>query len=242
MWSIYLKEIRSLLSSLVAYLVILVFLVIIGLFMWVFPASNVLDFGYASLAKLFEIGPFVFLFLIPAITMRAFAEEKKTGTMELLLTQPLSDWEIILGKYLASFTLVILAILPTYIYYNSLYLLGDPVGNIDAAGTIGSYIGLLLLGAAFTAIGIFASSLTDNQIISFLMAVFFSFLLYQFFFLLGSFFDANTFIYFLEQLGMEYHYTSLRKGLIDSRDLVYFLSLIALMLISTKLVLGSRKW
>ncbi|MDX2305862.1 MAG: gliding motility-associated ABC transporter permease subunit GldF [Microscillaceae bacterium] len=242
MFTIFKKEIRSFLSSLIAYMVIVVFLTAIGLFMWIFPDSNVLDYGYADLETLFLLGPYVFLFLIPAITMRTFAEEKKSGTMELLLTRPLRDWDIILGKYFAGLVLVLFALLPTLIYYYSVYYLGDPVGNIDSAGTTGSYIGLILLGASFTAIGVFASSLSENQIIAFILAVFLCFIVYQGFSSLTSLNDAGALSYILVQLGIDYHYASIRKGLIDSRDLVYFFSLIILMLMATKLVLGSRKW
>ncbi len=242
MFAIFKKEIRSFLSSLIAYLVVIVFLTAIGLFMWVFPEYNVLDYGYADLETLFMLGPYVFLFLIPAITMRTFAEEKKTGTIELLLTRPLRDWDIILGKYFSSLSLVWLALLPTLLYYYSVYQLGNPVGNIDTPGTIGSYLGLMLLGAVFTSIGIFASSLTENQIVAFILAVSFCFLIYQGFAAFTSFSDSNPWAFALVQLGVDYHYNTIRKGLIDSRDLLYFFSIIALMLLATKLVLGSRKW
>jgi ABC-2 type transport system permease protein len=242
MWAIYRKEIRSFLSSLIAYIVMVVFLTGIGAFMWIFPEYNVLDYGYADLETLFMLGPYVFLFLIPAVTMRTFAEEKKTGTIELLFTRPLSDWDIILGKYLASFSLVILALLPTFLYYYSVYKLGNPEGNIDTAGTIGSYIGLVLLGAVFTSIGIFASAITRDQIVSFILALFLCFVIYQGFSALASVNDAGGFSYWITQFGIDYHYASVRKGLIDSRNLIYFFSVIALMLLSTKLVLGSRKW
>lgn len=223
-------------------MVMIVFLTGIGLFMWVFPATNVLDYGFADLETLFMLGPYLFLFLIPAVTMRTFAEEKKTGTIELLLTRPLRDWDIILGKYFASFALVLLALLPTLLYYYSVYQLGNPQGNIDTAGTIGSYIGLILLGAVFTAMGVFASAITKDQIISFIVAFFLCFVLYQGFASLASVDDASNFSYFIVQLGLDYHYASIRKGLVDSRDVIYFLSVIVLMLMSTKLVLGSRKW
>jgi ABC-2 type transport system permease protein len=242
MFTIYKKEIRSFLSSLIAYIVMLVFLTGVGLFMWVFPATNILDYGYADMETLFMLGPYMFLFLIPAVTMRTFAEEKKTGTIELLFTRPLTDWDIILGKYLASFTLVILALLPTVLYYFSVYELGNPIGNIDSAATVGSYIGLALLGAVFTAIGIFASAITKDQIVAFIVAFFLCFAIYQGFASLANVNDASNFSYWIVQLGIDYHYASVRKGLIDSRNLVYFLSVIALMLLSTKLVLGSRKW
>jgi ABC-2 type transport system permease protein len=242
MLAIYKKEIRAFLSSLIAYIVITVFLTGVGAFMWIFPDSNVLDYGYADMETLFTLAPYIFLFLIPAITMRTFAEENKAGTMELLLTRPLRDWDIILGKYLSSLTLVVLALLPTLLYYYSVYQLGNPVGNIDSAGTLGSYIGLLLLGAVFTSIGIFASSLTESQIIAFILAAFFCFIIYQGFSSLASTQDAGGFSYWVIQLGIDYHYGTVRKGLIDSRNVVYFLSIISLMLLATKLVLGSRKW
>lgn len=242
MIAIYIKEIRSFLSSLIAYIVIVVFLTSIGLFMWVFEASNILDYGYADLETLFALAPYVYMFLIPAITMRTFAEEKKSGTMELLLTQPLRDMDIILGKYLSSFTLVIFALAPTLLYYYSVYQLGDPVGNIDTAGTIGSYIGLVLLGAVFTSIGIFASVVTKDQIVSFIVATFLCFIFYDGFASLASYNDTSFFSYFITQLGINFHYSSIRKGLIDSRNLVYFISVISLMLIATKLILNSRKW
>jgi ABC-2 type transport system permease protein len=236
------KEFNSFLNSLIAYLVIGVFLTGIGLLMWVFPDTAVLDYGFADMDTLFSLGPYVFIFLIPAITMRSFAEEKKGGTMELLLTRPLTDWDIILGKYLACVSLVLLALLPTLIYYFSIYALGNPAGNIDTPGVIGSYIGLGLLGGVFCAIGIFASSITSNQIVSFILAAFLCYIFFSGFesFALLNVWSANTL--FIKQLGIFYHYESLSKGLIDSRDVVYFLSVIALMLLVTRITLGSRSW
>ncbi len=173
------KEFNSFLNSLIAYIVMGVFLTAVGLLMWVFPETSVLEYGYADMSTLFSLAPYVFIFLIPAISMRSFAEEKKAGTMELLLTKPLTDWDIILGKYLACFLLVILALVPTVIYYFSIYMLGDPVGNIDTPGVMGSYIGLILLGGVFCAAGIFASSITTNQIVSFILAAFLCFILFS---------------------------------------------------------------
>ena len=242
MFSIYIKEINSFLDSLIAYIVIGVFLTAIGLLMWVFPETSVLQYGFADMTTLFSLGPYVFMFLIPAITMRTFAEEKKAGTIELLMTRPLSDWDIILGKYFSAFTLVLFAIFPTLIYFFSLYYLGNPQGNLDIAGIAGSYIGLSLLGAVFTSIGILSSSITENQIIAFVIAVFFCFIFYSGF---ASFASINVWqasSLFIEQLGILYHYSSMSKGLIDSRDLVYFFSVIMIMLLITHLNLGSRKW
>lgn len=242
MIEIFLKEVNSFLNSLIAYIVLGVFLVGIGLLVWVFPETSVLDYGYADLETLFSFGPYVLLFLIPAISMRTFAEEKKGGTMELLFTRPLTDWQIILGKYFGCLFLLLLALLPTLLYYYSLYQLGNPVGNIDTAGVAGSYVGLFLLGAVFAAIGVFASSITENQIVAFLVALFLCFILYTGFSSLAAIDVWGTWSYVIQQLGILYHYNALSRGLIDSRNLVYFLSMIILMLSLTKLVLSSRKW
>jgi ABC-2 type transport system permease protein len=186
------------------------------------------------------MGPYVFIFLIPAITMKSFAEEKKLGTMELLLTKPLTDWGIVFGKFLASFSLTLVSLLPTLIYYFSISRLGNPVANIDTAGVIGSYIGLALLASVFCAIGVCASSLTTNQIVSFILAAFFCFILYAGFDLLATLTTDSALI--IKQLGILYHYEALSKGLIDSRDVTYFLSVTGLMLLCAKTIIGSRQW
>lgn len=237
------KEINSFLNSLIGYLVIIVFLLINGLFLWVFPLQfNILDFGFASIDNLFMLSPFVFLFLIPAITMRSFADEQKTGTIELLLTKPLPDMQIIIAKYLAGLILVLFALLPTLVYFVSVYKLGLPPGNIDLGGMWGSYLGLLFLGAGFVAIGIFASSLAENQIVAFITAVFlcgFLYIGFEFIYSLSLFGKIDLFI---QSLGMNAHYTSMSRGVIDSRDILYFGSLIAIFLMLTKIKLESRKW
>ncbi len=242
MFSILKKEFNSYLNSLIAYIVISVFLVGIGMFMWVFPDSNVLDYGFADMSTLFNMSPYVFLFLIPAITMRSFAEEKKAGTLELLFTQPITDFQIILGKYFASLLLVLFALLPTLLYYYSVYQLGSPKGNIDSAGVFGSYIGLIMLAAVFTAIGIFASAVTENQIVAFIVAIFLCFIIFTGFSSLSTLAFWGQSADLINSFGIEYHYQSLSKGLIDSRDMAYFFSIVATMTISTQLVLGSRKW
>jgi ABC-2 type transport system permease protein len=236
------KELNSFLNSLIAYVVIGVFLIAIGLLMWVFPETSVLEYGYADMDTLFSLGPYVFIFLVPAITMRSFAEEKKAGTIELLITKPLSDWDIIAGKFLACFLLVMGALLPTLVYYFSVYRLGNPAGNIDTPGVTGSYIGLILMGAVFCSVGILASSLTRNQIIAFIIAAFLSFLLFSGFESLSALniWSSNTL--FIKQLGLLEHYESLSRGLIDSRDVIYFLSVIFIMLSIAKLIISSRKW
>ena len=233
MLHIFKKEFTSFLNSLIAYIVIAVFITAIGLLMWVFPETSVLDYGFADMDTLFSMAPFVFIFLVPAITMKSFAEEKKLGTIELLFTKPLTDWDIVIGKFLAGFLLVIVSLLPTLIYYFSLMSLGNPVGNVDTPGVIGSYIGLALLGGVFCSIGIFASSITSNQIVAFILAAFFCFIFYSGLESLSLFF--GSYALFIKQIGILYHYESMSKGLIDSRDLIYFLSLVVLMLLLTKI-------
>lgn len=242
MLTIYKKELYSYLSSLVAYITIGIFLIVLGLFLWVFPDTSILEYGYAGLDSLFNIVPYLFMFLIPAITMRSLAEEKKEGTFELLATRPLTDWQIIGGKYLASLTLVLFALIPTLIYYLSVYQLGAVIGNIDTGAIIGSYIGLFLLGAAFVALGIFASSLTKNQIIAFAIAVFLSFFAFSGFDSASQIFSLQKFDNILINIGINEHYQSISRGVLDSRDLIYFLSFIAIFLLITKTILGGRKW
>ena len=241
MGALYKKEIIGFLSTLTGWVVIGIFLTVTGLFLWVLPSElNVLDNGYASLGGLFSIAPFVFLFLVPAVTMNSLAEEKHSGTLELLLIRPLSDTKIILAKYLAAFTLVLLSLLPTLIYYYSAYRLGFPPGNIDVGGFWGSFLGLLFLGSAFTAIGIFASSLTGNPIVSFLTAVVISAFIYMGFDFTASFFGAAEL--FISALGISAHYSSMSRGVIDSRDVIYFLSLNLFFLYLSVSFLGRRKW
>jgi ABC-2 type transport system permease protein len=237
------KEIKAFLSSLIGYIVVIVFLLLIGLIMWVFPTDmNVLNQGYASLDTLFTIAPWVFMFLIPAITMRSFSEEKRTGTIELLLTKPLTDLQIILSKYLAGLVLVLFSILPTLFYFGSIYYLGSPVGNVDIGGTWGSYIGLLLLGGGFVSIGVFSSSLANNQVVAFIIAVFLCFLTYIGFEALASLDTLGPFDYLIVKIGINEHYTSISRGVLDTRDLLYFISLSTFFILLTKTVLESRKW
>jgi ABC-2 type transport system permease protein len=243
MYALFRKEISSFLSSITGYLVIAVFLLINGMFLWVFPTEfNILDFGYASLDGLFILAPFVFMFLVPAVTMRSFADEKKSGTIEMLLTKPLTDIQIILAKYAASVALVLFSILPSLVYYFSVYQLGLPPGNLDSGGIWGAYIGLFFLGASFVAIGIFSSSITDNQILAFILAVVLSGFVYtgfEFIYSLSWFGNADLFI---KQLGIAAHYSSISRGVVDTRDLIYFISVIVLFLSFTHLSLSSRKW
>ncbi|TNE78374.1 MAG: gliding motility-associated ABC transporter permease subunit GldF [Bacteroidetes bacterium] len=242
MLTIYIKEIRSFLSSLIAYIVIITFLLAIGLFMWIYPDMNIIDIGYANLDPLFFVGPWVFIFLISAITMRSFSEEKKAGTIETLTTSPVSDLGIILGKFFAGVTLVLFALLPTLVYYYSIYELAVPVGNIDSGAIIGSYLGLLFVAASFVAIGMFASAITDNQIVSFIVSAFLCFVMYTSFEYLSQISMFGDVAYVVSWLGMFSHYESISRGVLDTRDAAYFLSLIVLFILLTKTVFGSRKW
>ncbi|MEL6717802.1 MAG: gliding motility-associated ABC transporter permease subunit GldF [Bacteroidota bacterium] len=243
MLSIFLKEVNAFFSSLIGYIVIGIFLVMMGLFMFVFADYSILNYQFATLDQLFGIAPMIFMFLIPAVTMRSFAEEQQSGTIELLETRPLSDWQIVLGKYLACLLLVAFALLPTLLYYWTVHELGSPKGNLDSGAIAGSYIGLFFLAAGFTAIGIFASSLTNNQIVSFLLATFLCFIFYW-----GFLFISNLAVFvgkiddIIQMIGIDYHYESMSRGVLDSRDFIYFLSLIVLFLVSTVTALQRRKW
>lgn len=243
MFTLLKKEINGFLNSLIGYIVMIVFLLMLGLFLWIFPMQfNILDNGYANLDGLFLLAPFIFLFLIPAITMRSFADEKKSGTLELLMTQPLTEMQVILAKFFAGVILVVFSLLPTLIYYLSVYLLGLPAGNLDSGSIWGSYVGLLFLGSAFVAIGIFASSLSDNQIVSFILAVFISFFVYMGFEFIYVFVVSGKIGLIIQSLGINAHYSSVSRGVIDTRDLIYFLSVVVLFILLTKLRLESRKW
>jgi len=236
MKAIFFKEINSFFSSTMGYLVIGIFLIICGLFLWVFTGEfNVLDNGFANLSPFFLLAPWVFLFLIPAITMRSIAEERKQGTIEILLTLPITKWQLVLGKYFGAFALSILALIPTLLYVYTIYQLGNPQGNYDFGVILGSYAGLFLLSATYTSIGIFASSLTENQIVAFILAVLLCFLLYFGFEGISNFALFNSDTYSIEYLGLSYHYKSISRGVIDTRDIIYFASIIFLFLSLTKL-------
>ncbi|MBR6843756.1 MAG: gliding motility-associated ABC transporter substrate-binding protein GldG [Bacteroidales bacterium] len=243
MWTLYKKELSGFFSSLTGYLTIAVFLVLTGLMLWVLKSDfNIMDYGYANLDGLFLIGPFLYLFLIPAITMRSLAEERRSGTIEMLMTRPLSDWTIVWAKFLASWTLVFISLLPTLVAYFSVVALGDPVGNIDTGSVVGSYIGLLLLGGAFVAIGMLCSALSSNQIVSFILAAVVSAAAYLGFESLHNMGFLGSVDLFVKRLGMMDHYDSISRGVIDTRDVLYFFSVMALFLMATRMVLQSRKW
>ncbi len=243
MFQLLKKEINGFFSSLTGYVVIIVFLLSTGLFLWVFPGQfNILGNGYASLDALFIIAPWVFLFLVPAVSMRLFADEKKSGTIEFLFTQPLTEMQIVLAKYLAGLVLVVFSLIPTLIYLFSVYQLGSPQGNVDMAGVWGSYIGLFFLAAIYVSVGVFSSSLTENQIIAFLIALILSFFIYIGFESISSLEFLNPVSHIILNLGINEHYKSISRGVLDLRDIVYFISVIAIFIYLTKTVLESRKW
>ena len=233
MYSILKKELNSFFASSIAYLVIGTFLLINGLFLWVLKDDlNILNSGFADLNNYFFLAPWLFLFLIPAITMKIFADEFSNGTIEILKTKPITTWEIIFGKFIAALLLVILAILPTLIYAYSVYKLGNPIGNLDIGSTLGSYLGLVLLATSFTAIGLFTSVLSTNQIIAFILAVFISFFMFSGLDIIGETIGNKGFL--LQQFGINEHYKSISRGVIDTRDLIYFLSVTFFFLFITK--------
>jgi ABC-2 type transport system permease protein len=240
MKSIVLREIKSFFGSPIGYLVIALFLIGNGLFLWVFEGEyNILNTGFADLTPFFTLAPWILIFLIPAVTMRSFSDEKKQGTLELLLTKPISLWEIVNGKFLGAFLLIIMAIIPTFIYVEVIWNLGSPEGNLDLGSTLGSYFGLLFLIAAYSAIGIFTSSISENQIVSFIIAVFLCFFFYFGFQGLASI--LPIFSSFISYFGMQDHYKSMSRGVIDTRDVIYFISIAVLFLSFTVFNLKSIK-
>lgn len=241
MKSLFLKEIQSFFSSLTGYLIIVVYLLANSLMLWVIPGNfNLFDNGYASLEPLFVLSPWLFLFLVSAVTMKSIAEEKRMGTLEILLTKPLTEFQIVVSKYLASICLVMLAILPSLVFYFSIYQMGNPQGNIDMGGTLGSYIGLFFLASVYTAIGLFASTLTDNQIVAFIVTMIFSLFMYLGFDTIASMLpDAFQWI---SSLGIDEHYKSMSRGILDTRDIVYFVGIDIIFIYLAQFMLQTRKW
>lgn len=235
MFAILKKELNSFFASPIGYLVIAVFLVINGLYLWVFKGDfNILNAGFADLNSFFFITPWFFLFLIPAITMRSFSDEFRLGTIEILKTKPLTDWQIVMGKYTGALMLIIIALLPTLIYVYSIVQLGNPVGNLDIGSTIGSYIGLLFLASAYTAVGLFTSTLSNNQIVAFILSVIISFFLFYGFEAMADLTNSEV----LRNFGMNEHFKSISRGVIDTRDIIYFVSITVFFLFLTKLKLN----
>jgi ABC-2 type transport system permease protein len=240
MKAILLREIKSFFGSPIGYLVIAIFLILNGLFLWFFEGDyNILNSGFADLSPFFTLSPWILIFLIPAVTMRSFSDEKKQGTLELLLTKPISLWEIVNGKFLGALLLIVIAIIPTFTYVYVISSLGMPEGNIDMGSTMGSYFGLLFLISGYTAIGIFTSTLSENQIVAFIIAVFLCFLFYFGFEGISTFF--KSFEPFVAALGMDNHFKSMSRGVIDTRDILYFVSITFLFLSFTVYKLKSYK-
>ncbi len=242
MWTIYKKEIRSFLGSFIAYVVMGVFLVLTGLFLWFVDGNSVFDLGVASLQVMFDIAPYILIFLVSAITMRSIADERKLGTLEIITTKPVTDTEIILAKFFAALTLIIISLLPTLVYYYAIRQLANPIGNVDNGSAMGSYFGLILLASCYTGIGLFSSSVTDNQIVSLLISMVISFFFFAVLSMLGDIAWLDTIGRSLSWFGLEFHYNSISRGVIDTRDVVYFLGFTSLFLGLTKLVFESRKW
>ena len=243
MISLYRKEIQGFFSNLTGYVVIIIFLLANSLIMWNIDGNlNILDAGYATIEPLFIISPWIFLFLVPAITMRMFAEEAQSGTLELLLSRPLSELQIVLSKYLASLTLIFFSLIPCLVFFISVYLLGNPPGNIDTGGTWGSMIGLFFLGAVYASMGIFSSSMSDNIIIAFLMALVLCFVFFVGFDLLAQIHMFKGISSVILYIGINDHYMSISRGVIDLRDIIYFISVITLFILLTRTRLTSKKW
>jgi ABC-2 type transport system permease protein len=240
MWAVYKKEIRQFFSGLTAYIAMIVFLLVNGLFLFVFPETSVFNFGYATMDKFFELAPWILLLLVPAITMRSLSDEFRTGTFEILQTKPVGSWQIVKGKYLACLVVVAVALIPTVIYVFSLQQLAGDHG-IDLGAAAGSYVGLFFLAAVFASIGLCSSSFTDNPVVAFMAAAFFCFVLYNGFGAISLLSALSGGLdYYMEMVGIDFHYHSISRGVIDSRDVVYFLSLIFFFLILTKRNLSAR--
>lgn len=243
MFAIFRKEISGFFSSLTGYIVIIVFLLINSLFMWVFPGEwNIFDNGYAGLDTLFFLSPWVFLFLVPAVTMRMIAEEKRLGTIELIYSRPITEREIIWGKYLASVALVLLSLIPCLIYYFSVFMLGESPGNLDKGGTLGAFTGLFFLASVYASAGIFASSLTDNQVIAFIIAVLICFVLFMGFDSIAYLPGLRNVDEFVMRLGINEHYKSISRGVLDIKDIVYFMAMVAFFTELTRFNMVSRRW
>lgn len=241
MFSLVKKEINSFLGGLTGYLVIALFLILNALYLWVLPGYyNIPDSGYASIDGLFALAPWLYLILIPAITMRSFSEEIHTGTFELIVTKPLSMFRIVISKYIAGFILVLLSLIPTLLNIYAIHELGYPKGNYDTGGIIGSYIGLIFLASVYLAIGLFSSSIAKNQIVSFVLAIIVTLLVYIGFETLASLEVFGDFSYYVQKLGVDSHYKSISRGVVDSRDLFYFISSTLLFLYLTKIILSKK--
>ncbi len=240
MISIAKKELQQFFSSLTGYITIILFLLVNGLYLFVLKDSNIFDFGYATLDNFFELAPWVFIFLIPALAMRSISEEYKTGTFEILTTRPLTKWQIVLGKYFALILVVLITLLPTLLYIFTIHAL-SATGNIDGGGIAGSYIGLVFLASAFSAISLWCSGLTSNAVVAFLIGAFACLVLYFGFNEISHLpaFAGNA-DYYIEMIGIDFHYRSMSRGVLDTRDIIYFLSIIFLFLFATQKSLSKK--
>ena len=241
MIAVMMREIHEFLYSITAYLIVGIFLICVSIILWVLPDTSILEYGYASMEPLFRIGPYLFMFLIPAITMKSFAEEKRSGTIELLYTLPLTSRAIVMGKFLAASSLVFFSLLPTLVYYYSIYQLGNPQGNLDTSGIVGAYFGLFFLGSVFASIGIFISSITENQIVSFVVSATLCLISYEGFTTLARIDLWVSCAYYIEYFGIIFHYNAMSKGVIDLSNLTYFLGFIVIMLFATHYSIEVRK-
>jgi len=241
MITVMMKEIHEFLYSIIAYLIIGIFLICVSIVLWVLPDTSLLEYGYATMEPLFRIGPYLFMFLIPAITMKSFAEEKRSGTIELLYTLPLTSRAIVMGKFLAASSLVFFSLLPTLVYYYSIYQLGNPQGNLDTSGIVGAYFGLFFLGSVFASIGIFSSSISENQIVSFVVAAILCFISYEGFTTLARIDLWVPWAYYIEYFGIIFHYNAMSKGVIDLSNFTYFVGFIVIMLFATHYSIEARK-
>jgi len=236
MFAILKKEIQSFFATPIGYLVIGLFLLANGLFLWVFKGEfNILEYGFADLSGFYFLAPSIFVFLVPAITMKSFSEEQKQGTLELLLTKPISLWQLVLGKYLGVLLLIVVALLPTLLYIYTVSQLGNPMGNIDLGATFGAYLGIFCVAAVYAAVGVFTSAISNNQIVAFLLAVILCFVLYYAFDSVTELLDVN-----LEYFGLKHHFNTISNGVIDTRNMLYFTSTSALFLFFTKLTLTQK--
>lgn len=226
MFAIFKREVQSFFTSPIGYMIVGLFLLLNGLFLWVFKGDfNIFDYGFADLGNLFLLAPWIFIFLVPAITMKSFSEERKVGTLELLLIKPISIWKLVLGKFWGAFLLCVIAVLPTIIYVFAISNLGITEGNFDLGVVLGSYFGLLFLIGAYTSIGLFSSTLSDNQIVSFIIGILMCFLLFNGFDAISSLFSGGETQRLIQEIGARSHFDSIARGIVDTKDLLYFVSL-----------------
>nr|WP_299340348.1 gliding motility-associated ABC transporter permease subunit GldF [Allomuricauda sp.] len=234
MFAIFKREVQSFFTSPIGYLIVGLFLLLNGLFLWVFKGEyNIFDYGFADLSKFFLLAPWIFIFLIPAITMKSFSEERKLGTLELLLIKPISVWRIVLGKFWGTFVLCLIAVLPTIIYVFAISDLGIVRGNYDLGVLVGSYFALLFLISTYLSIGLFASTLSDNQIVAFLLGILFCFCFFYGFEAFSSLFPNGSTQLKIQNWGAMAHFRSIASGVLDTRDLLYFVSISLLFLYLT---------